>query len=247
MIRILQLLLLAFILLVVGAVAAFHFLSWWQALIVVFGIIFAITVALRYLIHRVGKMIGGALTKALEIHALVLRGAEVEVHEVLPVEQPAPPAKTPGEAHVDAEDEDQPPAKTISGPRAFYQIDVTIRPANPAVDPEKPWEPTDLRLVPADADVEPLKAADVLKKTVLDKGFPALNIQIQKNGTYDAANIGDKFDGPRRLRLLVALPTDLREVKFRYLTELFGRISLPANPFALTASMAQTAQGDTAG
>jgi len=76
MIRILQFLLLAFILFIIGTVAAFHYLVWWQALLVVFGIIFAIAIALNIVIRSLGKMLGGAMTKALEQHAAVLRGAE---------------------------------------------------------------------------------------------------------------------------------------------------------------------------
>jgi len=217
MLRIIQLLLLAFVVFVVATVVAFALLPWWKALIVVIGMMVVIGGTVAYLVGRVATMFGGAVTKALEIHALVLRGAETEVHEVLPVERPAESPSTSVQS------------EPISGPRAYYQIDVTVRPANPDVNPERLWEPADLRLVPADATVEPLKASDVLQKKVLEKGFRALNIQIENNGGYEPADAGDKLDGPRRLRILVVLPASLRQVKFRYLTELFGHIDLPTH------------------
>ena len=142
MIRILEFILFAFILFIIGTVLAFKYLVWWQALLVVFGIIFAIALALQYIIRSVGKMLGGAMTKALEQHASVLKGAEAQVHSVQPAEPPAaqPRADRTSENEED-EDEDEAPAPTFPGPRAYYQIDVTIRPTNPSVDPEKRWEP----------------------------------------------------------------------------------------------------------
>lgn len=220
MARVLQFLLFAFLLFVGGTIAAFVLLPWWQALIVVVVIIFAIVYGTQYVIRSAWRQIGSTIAKELEKRSAVLRGAQAEVHEVLLAE--APP-KGP-----DDDDEDEDEEDAAEGSKAYYQVDVTVRPVPAAGRGAGTWTAGDLHLVAFNA--APPKF-DVLGggDDEEEDSYEPLNVQVAQRGAY-VIDEGDEHEGTQRLRLLYALPERLREVKFQYYGEQFGHVRLPAPP-----------------
>lgn len=214
MVRVFQFLMFAFLLFVAGTIAAFVFLPWWQALIVVVVIIVAIVYGTQYLIRSAWRQIGSTVTKELERRGSVLRGAQAEVHEVVVAE--APP-KDPQDDDEDGGDQ---------GPRAYYQVDVTVRPVAQAPG-GAPWTASDLHLVAFNA--APPKLGILGGDDAGEDSYEPLNVQVERSGAY-VPDDEDEQEGASRLRLLYALPERLKEVKFQYYREQFGHIRLPAEP-----------------
>lgn len=211
MARVIQFLMFAFLLFVAGTIAAFVLLPWWQALIVVLMIIFAIVYGTQYLIRSAWRQIGTTVTKELEKRSAVLRGAQAEVHEVVVAE--APP-RDPD----DDDDEDE-------GPRAYYQIDVTVRPVASAAGESQSWSTGDLHLVSFNAAAPKLDMLGGGDNN--EESYEPLNVQIEQRGSY-VPDEDEEHEGAQRLRLLYAVPERLKEVKFQYYGEQFGHIRLPA-------------------
>ena len=218
MARVLQFLLFAFLLFVAGTIAAFVLLPWWQALIVVLVIIFGIVYGTQYVIRSAWRQIGSTVTKELEKRSAVLRGAQAEVHEVVAAE--APP-KDP-----DDDDDDDEPGED-EGPKAYYQIDVTVRPAPPAPGDAASWSSSDLHLVAFNAAAPKLDLTGGHGDN--EESYEPLNVQVEQRGAYVPDEDGE-HEGPRRLRLLYAVPERLKEAKFQYYGEQFGHVRLPAPP-----------------
>ena len=224
MIRVLRFLMFAFLVFVAGTIAAFVLLPWWQALIVVLAIIVATVWGTQYLIGSVWRQIGKTVSREVEKRSMALRGAEAEVHSVVVAE--APPKEADEDEDWDGDEDEAEEQDEDEGPRTYYQIDVTIKP--PAAPPEgatQEWQTTELHLVPSHAS-KPV--FDLLRGsgTIAEQGCEPLNVQVERNGTYEPDDDGE-YEGPRRLRMLFALPADWKEVKFQYYGEQFGNIPLP--------------------
>jgi hypothetical protein len=98
----------------------------------------------------------------------------------------------------------------------FYSIDVTITPADPAAS----WDPSGLTVVPA--DFEPDDAIDVSEEM---GGLHSA--EVWTGETFVPLPEGE-VRGPKRLRLLMGVPHEVRAVKFASLVTYFGHVDLPA-------------------
>lgn len=140
----------------------------------------------------------------------VLQGAELRVHGIEPAA--APPQDSYED---DDEDDDEEPAT----PRAYYRLDVTITPTAPPGKMSH-WEPAELLIVPFDStdnevDLEGADATGYVEE-----------VEIYDGSRFVEDDPG-KYEGPQRLRLLAAVEPGLRQAKFRYYFESFGRFDLP--------------------
>ena len=234
---IVKFLIVALLVFIAVTIAAFAYLEWWQALIVIVAMIFAIAIGLKLILRSFITNIGKAMVAGFEIKAKVLRGATAEVHSVEAAPVPPPPVidqdddeneddDEEDEEYEDEEDDegDEEDADDESEERDlnYYRIDVTIRPGA-AEGPMTHWDVTDLCVVDVKAPPISLNLGD---DTDAGEGFLFQDVKIFEDGQLHPDEQG-KYQGSQRINILVGVPPELRELKFRYYTEQFGRIVLP--------------------
>jgi hypothetical protein len=217
---ILYFLLFAFFTFIVVTVAAFVYLDWYWAISV--SLITMLTLVklggafLRWRLRRMATM----FQDIFKVKSQVLHGAAVEVHSITHAAAPDRPLLEHDHSGSDGdedEDEAQPPPHRLL---TWYCMDVTITPAN-GPGPMEHWDLSDLRLIAGNARVP-----TNLEEGEEEDDYELNEVEIEEQGRFRMAEEG-KYTGPQRLRFLAGLPTELREVKFRYYFEEFGRIVLP--------------------
>lgn len=189
----------------------FVLLPWWGAL----GVLAAIGVGLyllgHYIVHRIFK----DTVQAVLDQGKPLQGALATVHSVQPAVPPA--ESSPFDSTPDDEDYD-PDLDGNWGEEDgfFFRIDATITPKTP----DTSWKPSALSIVPA--DFEPSEDLEFSEHTAL-----LHSVEIQRNGRFEP--LGDEsVTGPQRVRLLIAVPSELQDAKFAYFFTYFGRVTIPA-------------------
>ena len=85
------------------------------------------------------------------------------------------------------------------------------------------WDVGDLCVVDSKAPPLNLTLGD---ESDAGEGFHFEDVKIFENGRLKPDEDG-KYEGAQRLNVLIAVPRELRELKFRYYAEQFGRIVLP--------------------
>ncbi|MBI2193351.1 MAG: hypothetical protein HYU36_15360 [Planctomycetes bacterium] len=176
------------------------YLPWWVFCLIILGIIFGIFITL--------KLLGGWLVKALfsvpfKLKGAVLKGAEAEIHSLAPA---APPERKKGE-----EDEE---AAGDAGRRQYFLLEATVTP-RPSRGKFTVWEPGELLLV------RPGSAIDDD-----DDSCRIESLALQEDGQFKPDE-GYKFEGPKRLRMLIGVIPEVRQFQFRYYFETFGQVALP--------------------
>lgn len=207
-------------------VAAFVYLEWWQAIaasmltfvVLVQGAKFLI----RYAIRRVtggfdlSQGIEGFAVNMIRTKSQVLRGASADIHSVRPIAEP--PEMTDDEVEPD---EDMIDSERVQIPMNWYEVDVSIYPPTNPNGPMTHWNVDDLILIPFDVDV-----SEDMESLQSSEQFGMVNLMTVENG--EARDLDDgQVTGPLRFRFDIAIPRGIREVKFRYFFESFGRIRLP--------------------
>jgi hypothetical protein len=187
-------------------------LPWWGALAVIGSLVAFVYFSGVWLKWKFHKIVHEAVLEA----GSALKGAEATVHSVTAV--PAPNGPSP----YDLAEDDENFAPELDGTSwaedgiHFYRIEVTITPA----DPSAAWDPTGLAVVPADFEPEdPTDVCEQLGGLHSAEGFRA--------GRYEPLREGE-VRGPKRVRLLMAVPDGVRAVKFANLVTYFGHVDLPA-------------------
>jgi hypothetical protein len=230
---IIRFLVVALLVFIAVTIAAFVYLQWWQALIVVIAMIFAFVLGMKLIIRSFVSNLGKAMMMGFEIKAKVLRGATAEVHSVEAAPEPPPPVidqageedQDEGDDDDDDDDDDEEDEEDEEESKRdlnYYRIDFTIRPTH-SDGPMQHWDVGDLCVVDVKAPPLTLKPDD---DTDAGEGFHFQDVQILEDGQLRDDEQG-KYEGPQRLSALVGVPPGLRELKFRYYTEQFGRIVLP--------------------
>ena len=224
---ILKLLLAVMLLFIVITIAAFVYLPWWGALLVVLAMFLIIIGAIRYITRNLGKMLGKVMLKAFETKSRVLRDAQVAVNHVEATLKPGPAEDETDEADVDDDDDEGDDADTPAAqlPRAYYRLDVTITPRAASGEGMRHWDVDDLRLVPFDAP-KPALDLNPASGDGFQDGFNLEKIQVLENGQFVDDQQG-KHEGLKQLRATVGVPMHVRRLKFQYYTEQFGSIDLP--------------------
>jgi hypothetical protein len=217
-VQIFRLLIAALLVFVVVTVAAFRYLEWWQALIASALTFVVLTYGAKLLIrYAIGRITGGLdLTKGIEGFATsmfrtksrVLKNATVDVHAVRPVSSP----------------EDVDYSEDAGGPqpeRNWYAFDVTIFPDGKSHSPMQFWDVDDLLLIPADAEV-----TEGMESLGSSEEYGLHDLRLVRDGDVSTPE-ENKFHGPQRLKFSAGISKAVREVKFRYYFEAFGRVRLP--------------------
>jgi hypothetical protein len=229
--QIIRLVLLGLFTFLVVTVAAFRYLEWWQAILASAAtfllLIYGAKLLIKTAIGRMGEFAAGMFRTKSQ----VLRNATVDVHSVKPADPPRELVEAAGKDPADYDPEaddcgyDPEAAKAELRRNRWYVIDVSIHPGPAAAGPMKHWDLDDLQLVPSDVEVseKDLGAAAEVEE------FAPSQVELYSEGEFLSPD-GPKVRGPQRLRLTVAIPKTVDEVKFRYYFEAFGLVKLPAPP-----------------
>ena len=212
------------LLFVIITVVSFVYLQWWQALLITLAMIAAFFVGLRFIIKSFMDNLGKSMLGMFEVKARVLRGATAEIHAVEAV--PRPPAEVIDQDGSDDDDDDEDEdedAEEDERELAYYRIDFTLRPPAEQGGPMTHWDLSDLCVT--DVAAKPI-SLDPNSESDPGEGFHFEHVQIYDDGKFQPDNQG-KYAGEKRLNVIVGVPPELRELKFRYYTEDFGRIVLP--------------------
>jgi len=202
--------------LVLGA----RFLPWWAlgliGLALAFGLKFAMKRILTYLFVAPFRMNGA-----------VLKSATIQVHSVAPASTPPGDPNKLGAVNGDAgigiaSTPDQEPVS-----RQYFDLDVTIHPDRS--NGKFPlWEPGELTLVRPEAKT-------TLANDQENEACVIKQVQIEQAGQFQPEE-GYKYEGPQRLRLLLAVHEGVRQLKFSYYFVEFGSVQLPVAAAAAAAA-----------
>jgi hypothetical protein len=141
----------------------------------------------------------------------VLRKARVTVHAVEPVEAPPPPLEPAAGTEEGQEGE----VITAGPPRDYYLVDMTVQPTRRGLAFQR-WQPGELALTTPDSGWQDA-----------DDACEVLNVQVEHEGVFGPES-DYRYVGPQRLRLLVGVRPGVSRLAFRYYTERFGEVALPA-------------------
>lgn len=189
---------------------------WWVVAAVVIAVPLVFVAGMVFVVwyfkYRFHKMIHEAVLEA----GSALKGAEANIHSVKAV--PAPTEPSPYDAKEGDEDycEEMDGKPWEADEADFYQIDVTITPA----DADAQWDPTGIGVVPA--DFQPDDPTDVCEKM---GGLHSA--ELFAGGRFEPAH-EEQLTGAQRVRLLFGIPKGVRAVKFSSVVTYFGHVTLPA-------------------
>ncbi len=219
--KFLYLLLAAFFVFVVGTIAAFAYLEWWQALLVSLAIfvslIYSAKVYVRRQLRGLRRVAEGLFTQK----SSALKGATVEVHSVRPTAMPDEVREGLSRANDDADDDEGPPPDYAN--YQWAEVEMTVFPPADAAGAFTHWDIDGLRLVPIDAPKLEFMGDDEEDRPE----YELWDVQLVDGGVASEPD-GGKLDGPRRLRFTIGVPRGTRLLKVQYFFEQFGRIELPA-------------------
>jgi hypothetical protein len=171
----------------------------------------------HYLVHRFQREVAEAVRE----QGQPLADAQVTVHSVEPAEPPTAPSL------LDAfDDETDDPVDEYYDPdtdgmfanddfRHFW-IEATIAPQTGTTA----WDPSVLALVPI--DFQPDEEFEFCGETAL-----LHTLEVWRNGRFEPQG-SQNVIGTQRLRMLFAVPQNVRDAKFTYHFTHFGNVALPA-------------------
>lgn len=199
---------------IVVTIAAFEYLKWWQAILVSAATFGLLVLGGKYLIrYAFTRGVQGLMSGAFRMKGKVLQNATIQFHRVQPTETPTDEA----DYQTDDEGNAVPPR-----PLRWFAFDVTIFPDHKQHSQMTMWDIDDLLLVPFDAP-----DGNRLDSLGTSDEFGLSGVKIVTDDGEAVEFDEDKVYGPRRLRFAAGIPHGVRELKFRYYFETFGRIPLP--------------------
>jgi hypothetical protein len=226
--KFLYLILAAFFVFVVGTIAAFVYLEWWQALLVSLAIFVTLIYAAKVYVRRQFRGLRRVAEGLFTQKSSALKGATVEVHSVRPAAMPDT-VKHGLTATIDPDDpvdEDDDRESDDVPDYANYQwaeVEMTVFPPADVARAFTHWDLDGLRLVPIDAPKLGFSADEEVDRPE----YELWDVRLVDGGVASEPD-EDKLDGPRRLRFTVGVPRGTRLLKVQYFFEQFGRIELPA-------------------
>jgi len=192
----------------------FLLLPWWGAVGVLISLAIGFWGLGHYLMYRFRQEIEGAIKE----QGKPLAGALVTLHSVKAVEPPTEASQL-DEDDDEFDDEDldgEPDGEFATDDFGYFMVEATIAPQAAQAD----WDPTALVLVPA--DFKPETDFEFSSGTAL-----LHTLEVWRNGEFQSHRAGT-VSGTQRLRLLFAIPQEVREAQFSYHFTTFGRLAIPA-------------------
>jgi len=194
----------------------FLLLPWWGAVGVLVGIAVGLWAFAHYFVYRFQREVA----QAVQAQGEPLANALVTVHSVRPAQPPTTPSLLDdSDDEFDDADEEQfdPNTDGMFAPDGFsyFWIETTIAPQ----ESQTAWDPSMLALVPA--DFEPESEFEFCGQTAL-----LHTVEVCRNGQFKPQG-AQNVTGAQRLRLLFAVPDDVRQAKFSYHFTYFGSVTFP--------------------
>jgi hypothetical protein len=209
-------------------VVAFRYLPWWLLVSIV-----VVLILLRRFLF--GWVVGLVLLISVGGLGKVLRGATVDVHNVRPTERPATLSSAPelgqiettpheeSEVQAAAEEADEGAAAQSAGPRNWFEVDITITPRPLTKNQFPVWDVEGLRLTkPGSSLKEEDDSCYVASVQAVPEGVVLLT--PGQTGPTDADENFGKMTGPARLKMVIGVRPDVRQLVFRYFSEAFGSL-----------------------
>lgn len=188
----------------------FALLPWWGAVAVLLALGIGLWAFSRYLVYRLFRDVA----ESVKEQGRPLAEAILTVHSVKPAEPPTGKSSL-DEFDEEFDDEDDLDAEFAPDDSAWYWIDATIAPQSA----EAEWDPSSLTLVPADFQAE--EEFEFCGQTAL-----LHTLEVCRDGRFGPQGPGN-VAGPQRLRMLFAVPQEVRQAKFTYHFTEFGNVTLP--------------------
>ncbi len=196
------------------AVDLFRWLPGWGAAAVLVSVAFGLCSIGHFMVNRFENNINEAIRQFGE----PLCDAQVEVQSIEPAEKPAEISSS--EIGVGEEELEKVPDSFEFGDDIdWFSVEATIVPR----DRGAAWNPRALELVSSDFD----PTADF---EVCEQAGALQSLEVWRNGEFVSLREGN-VSGPQRLRMLFAIPQELRHAKFAYQFTCIGSLELP-NPVA---------------
>ncbi len=192
----------------------FVLLPWWGAI----GVLAGLAIGLWALAHYIVRRFQREVAHAVMAQGTPLTNALVTVHSVKPAEPPTTPSLLDEmEDDYDEGDEYDPDQDEAFAPddSAYFWIEATIAPN----DNQTVWDPSMLAMVPA--DFQPEEEFECSSQTAV-----LHTLEVSRNGKFKPQG-AQNVTGAQRLRMLFAVPEDVRQAKFSYHFTYFGNVALP--------------------
>jgi hypothetical protein len=203
-------------------IAAFVYLEWWQAILASGAMFLLLVFAAKVLIKTAIGQFGERVKDMMDAQSRVLRGATVDVHAV---RQSVPPRELLDQADdPDADEYDRAEAAADLQNLKWYDVELTIFPDPAAAGPTMYWNLHQLQLVPGNAPPPGPMGGDGDDQPVTVHGI----MKVEDGQEYDPGD--GNVAGPQRVRLTAGVPHGVKELKFQYQFEQFGKIRLAAGP-----------------
>jgi hypothetical protein len=195
--------------LVLFVVELFLLLPWWGAVGVLVLCALGLWALAHYIVHRLKRDVA----QAVKAQGEPLTNALVTVHSVEPTEPPtgASPLDDSDDEYFDPDMDGMFAADNFG----HVWIEATIAPQGS----ETVWDPSALALVPA--DFQPNTEFEFCGQTAL-----LHTLEVWRNGRFESQGV-ENVTGTQRLRMLFAIPNDVRQAKFTYHFTHFGKVALP--------------------
>ncbi len=197
-----KLILLFLLLCIVGFVVAIKMLPWWGIVLLLVGLPVLGILSFKFLLKKLFLL-------PFKAKGAVLRGATATIHSI--------ERATTRPMDVSPENDDETNADAEPEPRDYYWLDVTIMPKT-ATGKFKLWEAGELMLVAPDAKSPDQEDSD-------DDTCNVKKLEVEEEGQFKVEE-GYKYDGAKRLRMLLAVKQGVKTLKFRYYFEDFGNVRL---------------------
>jgi hypothetical protein len=196
--------------LILVVVELFRWLPWWGAAGVLVFIAAGLWGLAHYFVHRFKREVA----RSVREQGQPLTDALVSLHSVEPAERPTAdsPLDDPDDEYYDPDMD----GMFATDDFDYFWIEATVAPQ----DAQAKWDPSALALVPA--DFQPDEEFEFSGQTAL-----LHTLEIWRNGRFEPQG-AQSVTGRQRLRMLFAVPHDVRDAKFAYHFTHFGKVALPA-------------------
>jgi hypothetical protein len=193
--------------LVVIAILAIKYLPWWALILILVGGALLLRWGARLAVKQ-------AFLLPFKAKRKVLQEARVQVHQVQSVGMPVL-LRDP-----DSDDAEFADRRSRYHQLKWYSVDVSISPQTQEQVPFPAWEPGEMLLVPPGSQVKDLESL---------RNFESAEIHdygIYRSDRFMPDHEG-KHLGSQRLKFIVGIQPEVKQLQFRYYLELFGQVEFP--------------------
>jgi hypothetical protein len=195
------------VVLVVIAILAIKYLPWWALIVILVGG----ALLLRWGVKLAVKQ---AFLLPFKAKGKVLQGAQVQVHQIQTVGMPVLTRD------LDTDEADYADRRSRYHQLKWYSVDVSIFPKAQDQVPFPAWSPGEMLLVPPGSQIKDLESLANLESAEIH------DYAIYRSDRFTPDHEG-KHLGSQRVKFIVGIEPEVRQMQFRYYLELFGQVDFP--------------------